>query len=157
MTKYLMMAATMLLACDATMAAYAEERKARLLHELDSSGLYGRLYFFEHDGARCYLVERELFQELNEICGVAVFRRNLVQSRLGGPDNQDAADLGISLEVKRQEKLNLPAWIAQAEAQAVPGTLPVVAYRRSREPWKFLIVCDAETMLRITGVICSPK
>jgi Holliday junction resolvase len=39
------------------------------------------------------------------------------------------------VEVKRQEVLRLPLWIAQAEAEAPAGVTPVVAFRRSREEW----------------------
>lgn len=38
-------------------------------------------------------------------------------------------------EVKRQERLRLPEWLAQAEAEAPPGAVPVVAFRRSRGRW----------------------
>lgn len=92
--------------------------------------------------------ERELFKLLNKELGIELFRRNLVQSRIGGPDNQDAKVLGVSLEVKRQEKLNLPAWIEQAVQQAEPGTLPVLAYRRSDEPWRILAIHTAESFAR---------
>ena len=43
--------------------------------------------------------------------------------------------LTIHSEVKRQERLQLWAWIAQAEAEAPMGTVPVVSFRRNRSPW----------------------
>lgn len=42
----------------------------------------------------------------------------------------------LHLEVKRQERLVIPAWARQAEAEAPEGTVPVVIYRRSAEPWR---------------------
>ena len=47
----------------------------------------------------------------------------------------DAADVtglpGIHVEVKRVERLN----VSEAMGDARPGEIPVVAHRRSREPW----------------------
>ena len=43
--------------------------------------------------------------------------------------------LTIHSEVKRQERLQLWAWIAQAEAEAPAGAVPVVSFRRNRSPW----------------------
>lgn len=40
----------------------------------------------------------------------------------------------LHIECKRQEKLSIPAWIAQAKEQA-EGKPWVVAFRRSREEW----------------------
>lgn len=52
----------------------------------------------------------------------------------------------FSLEVKRQEKWSVPAWIRQAEADA--GGKPwVLAMRRNKEPWR--VVMDAEDWLRL--------
>ena len=49
------------------------------------------------------------------------------------PEPRDA--LTIHSEVKRQERLQLWQWIAQAEAEAPPGAVPVVSFRRNRSPW----------------------
>ena len=50
------------------------------------------------------------------------------------------------VEVKRQEKWSLPAWIGQAVADA--GARPwVLAVRRSNCPWR--VVMDAEDWLRL--------
>jgi Holliday junction resolvase len=45
-------------------------------------------------------------------------------------------DLTIHVEVKRQERLRLPLWTAQAETEAPSGAIPLVAYRTSGEPWR---------------------
>jgi hypothetical protein len=47
----------------------------------------------------------------------------------------DGRGLTIHSEVKRQERLQLWQWIAQAEAESPPGAVPVVAFRRNRSPW----------------------
>lgn len=41
----------------------------------------------------------------------------------------------IHSEVKRQERLQLPAWLRQAAAEAPGGTVPVVAFRQNRGEW----------------------
>lgn len=54
--------------------------------------------------------------------------------------NGGAADVvglpGFHLEVKRCERLELPAWIAQAERDAAPDEIPCVVFRRSKEQWR---------------------
>jgi Holliday junction resolvase len=48
---------------------------------------------------------------------------------------------GVHFEVKRQERLSLPAWLRQAEEDA-DGRVPVVAFRQSRQPWRVVIPAD---------------
>jgi Holliday junction resolvase len=43
--------------------------------------------------------------------------------------------LTIHSEVKRQERLKLPEWLRQAADEAPQGTVPVVAFRQSRQEW----------------------
>lgn len=95
--------------------------------------------------------ERELFNLLNEKLGRQVFKRNLLQSRQGGADNE--GETALAIEVKRCETLALPAWIKQAKEQAKPGQLPVVAYRRSGEEWQYLAVMDTDWLLAIYALI----
>jgi|SRR5215471_10652702 len=42
----------------------------------------------------------------------------------------------LHVETKRRETLKMDAWSHQAESEAPPGTIPLVCYRRSREPWR---------------------
>lgn len=81
--------------------------------------------------------ERELRNMLADFLGVDV-QRNLQQTRDGGHDL-----LGIgpfALEVKRCEQLNLGTWWAQACDQAEQsGLVPALAYRQSRQPWRFVV------------------
>lgn len=46
-----------------------------------------------------------------------------------------AESLSLHLEVKRQERLRLPEWIAQAKAEAPSGVPPVVVFRQNRAEW----------------------
>lgn len=41
----------------------------------------------------------------------------------------------LHVEVKRQERLRLPEWIAQAKAEAPSGVPPVVVFRQNRAEW----------------------
>jgi hypothetical protein len=52
-----------------------------------------------------------------------------------GTEIVPASSLTIHSEVKRQERLQLWQWIAQAAEEAPPGAVPVVAFRRNRSPW----------------------
>jgi hypothetical protein len=51
--------------------------------------------------------------------------------------------LTIHSEVKRQERLQLWAWLEQLEAEAPPGALAVLSFRRSRSPWYACVRLDA--------------
>lgn len=43
---------------------------------------------------------------------------------------------GLHLEIKRCEQIRILDWIRQAERDSkLRGTIPVVMFRRSREPW----------------------
>lgn len=53
-----------------------------------------------------------------------------------------ASDLVLHIEVKRQETLQPDKWSKQAEGEAPQGTVPIVCYRRSREPWRASIKLD---------------
>jgi hypothetical protein len=50
--------------------------------------------------------------------------------------------LTLHVESKRQEVIRIADWSKQAEAEAPQGTIPIVAYRRSREPWRVSIKLD---------------
>lgn len=55
----------------------------------------------------------------------------------------------LHLEVKRQEIIKIDLWSKQAESEAPQGALPLVIYRRSRQPWR--------ASLRLTdllGLLC---
>jgi hypothetical protein len=54
---------------------------------------------------------------------------------------------GVWLEAKRRETLALPEWLRQAERDAGDLT-PVVAFRRSREPWRVVVPLDSWLALK---------
>lgn len=84
--------------------------------------------------------ERELAALLTDELGEMVKRR-LGASRDGGHDLDGGILLdGIAIEVKRQERITLGAWWAQATEQALAaGKVPVLAYRASHQPWRFVV------------------
>jgi Holliday junction resolvase len=53
-----------------------------------------------------------------------------------------AGTVPAHVEVKRQETLRLPLWIAQAEADAPAGVTPVIAFRQSRGQWYAALPLD---------------
>jgi len=79
--------------------------------------------------------ERELLEILQQF-GEA--RRN-DQTFIGGKDNPDISFTSgtrrYHVECKRTERLKLHEAINQAERDAGADSIPVVAHRRSREPW----------------------
>lgn len=99
--------------------------------------------------------ERELFKLLNTKLGYECFKRNLEQTRNGGCD--DGAAEVFALECKRAENLNLRAAIEQAKSQAKNGQIPVLAHRRNKEPWQFLIVADLDTFATLFELIAGTK
>ena len=66
-------------------------------------------------------------------------------------DRRVAAKLSdLHIEVKRQERLQIPAWCRQAE-EAGRDMLPVVVFRSSGEPWR--VVQRLDDWLAWGGVI----
>jgi hypothetical protein len=45
------------------------------------------------------------------------------------------SDHTFHVEVKRQERLKLPEWLRQAQAEKPTGTVPVVAFRQNKGVW----------------------
>lgn len=50
--------------------------------------------------------------------------------------------LFMHVEVKRQERLALPAWLRQASEEAPAGTVPVICFRQNRGQWYAAIKLD---------------
>lgn len=99
--------------------------------------------------------ERELFNILRDELGVIV-ERNLAQTRAGGADSISLP--GVAIEVKRQEKPMQEAWWRQAQEQAQSESrTPVLAYRRSRQPWRFVVPLEWVTRQPIyqVGLRCE--
>lgn len=51
--------------------------------------------------------------------------------------------LVLHVETKRQEVARPWAWYEQAASEAPAGSLPLVAFRRSRSPWLALVSLEA--------------
>jgi hypothetical protein len=85
--------------------------------------------------------ERELFGELSERLGVVV-RRNIGQTRGGGPDGLDIP--GWAVECKFQDKVFAPAWWNQTLRQAEDtGRRPILFYRKTgNRTWKARLRVD---------------
>lgn len=49
---------------------------------------------------------------------------------------------GLCLEVKRAERLDVPGWLRQVEADCPAGDVPAVAFRRNNEPWRAIVPFD---------------
>lgn len=82
--------------------------------------------------------ERELAAILADSLGVTV-KRKLGQARDSGDDIQIGR---LRIEVKRCERLAIPAWTRQVEAAAGAGDVPIVAYRQDGEPWRVVLRLD---------------
>ena len=81
--------------------------------------------------------EREFLRLLGDELG-AELKRNIVQTREGGADCLEVK--GWAIEVKRQERLSRPTWWRQTVEQSHRvGAEPMLAYRRSREPWTVIV------------------
>lgn len=57
---------------------------------------------------------------------------------------------GIHVECKRDERLSVDAMVRQAERDAADGLVPVVIFRRNRQPWR--VVVDANEYLRLLAI-----
>lgn len=84
--------------------------------------------------------ELEIVKLLEE-CGWPA-RRNFASGARGGADIIGGPP-GTSIEIKRQEHISIWACLAQCEAAAGPGELPILAFRRNRSGWYAAVPLDA--------------
>jgi hypothetical protein len=49
---------------------------------------------------------------------------------------------GFHVEVKRQERLDIPKWLRQVREETPEGDVPLLIFRRSREDWQVVIPLD---------------
>jgi hypothetical protein len=73
----------------------------------------------------------------NEDClmGMKTIQRNQIQTAIGGSDLIGC--YGLSVEVKRQEALNLNTWWKQCQTSALRDNgIPVLIYRQNKQKWK---------------------
>ena len=72
-------------------------------------------------------------------------KRNIDQF---GDDKRDCLNVaGVHWQIKRTEHLELWKAINQAETEAAPTDLPVVAFRRNRSKW--MCIVDAEELVAL--------
>lgn len=71
----------------------------------------------------------------------------------GGGDHFVACGDGLVVhsETKWQEKIKIQEWWAQTVAEAPKGSLPVLAFRRSREEWKAVVRLEDLIALMASG------
>ena len=80
--------------------------------------------------------EHEIEAILNQYGFRAVRNDQIFKGGKGNPDvSASLPGQAFHIEVKRVEKLNVSAAMAQAVRDAEENALPVVAHRRNREPW----------------------
>lgn len=86
------------------------------------------------------------------------------QQYAGSPDSPDVIGIpGIHFEIKRVERLDLGAAIKQSKDDSADNEVPVVAHRKSGEPWyvtlsleDFLMYVQATQMASHEGCDCWP-
>jgi Holliday junction resolvase len=84
--------------------------------------------------------EREIIDLLHSF-GWTSARRNFQSGGQGGGDIINGpAD--VHIEVKHHERCSIWAWIAQAESEARPTDVPLVAFRRNRSQWYATVPLD---------------
>jgi len=79
-------------------------------------------------------------QELARAHGFTSCRRAFASGASGGGDLTGIP--GVHVEVKRTERLNLPAAFRQAQAAAERGETPMVAHRSNGQPWLATVPLD---------------
>lgn len=84
--------------------------------------------------------EREVIDLLHEY-GWPHARRNFQSGGQGGGDII-AGPADVHLEVKHRERCLIWDWVQQAESEARPTDLPVVAFRRNRSQWMAAVPLD---------------
>lgn len=58
-----------------------------------------------------------------------------------------AGTVPAHVEVKRQERLQLPTWLRQARDEAPEGVVPVVAFRQNGDEWYAVLPLPALALL----------
>lgn len=87
-------------------------------------------------------------REFASLCREHGFVRARRGQQYNGIDGQDVVGLpGIHVEVKRTERLDLYAALAQSKHDAAGIELPIVAHRRNNCRW--VIIMDAEDWFRL--------
>lgn len=95
--------------------------------------------------------EREIANLLNDLANVVrfnkglsvntvpLFQRNQNQSAVGGSDLTNP--LGLEIEVKRQESLNINSWWKQCllACEQTGNSIPILIFRQNRKAWRVIM------------------
>jgi hypothetical protein len=83
-----------------------------------------------------YLAMKDLGHTQEEcLLGMKTIQRNQIQTAIGGSDLIGC--YGLSVEVKRQETLNVNTWWKQCQVSALrDNAIPVLIYRQNKKPWR---------------------
>lgn len=84
--------------------------------------------------------EREVARIINERLGLALHRTPLSGGMQWRGDVQGLP--GHHVEVKRCETYKLDAWLKQTEEDAPEGTVPLLVFRKSHQPWRVVMSLD---------------
>lgn len=82
-------------------------------------------------------VER-IFTEAGFICDRNIGGRTQVSGDIAAR----ADGVSLAIEVRRRERLLIPAWCADHEASTPEGSIPVLAFRSNRMPWRVALKLD---------------
>ena len=88
---------------------------------------------------RLEYIIRSVLTKLNlPVPTVSIIQRNQNQSAVGGNDLTNT--FGLSIEVKRQETLQINAWWKQCVAAAARNNeIPVLIFRQNRKSWRVVM------------------
>lgn len=83
-----------------------------------------------------FLAMQELGYSREEcLKGMSTIQRNQIQTAIGGSDLTGC--FGLSIEIKRQENLDISTWWKQCEASAKKDNeIPVLIYRQNKQKWR---------------------
>ena len=70
----------------------------------------------------------------------AIIKRNFKQWAEGGCD-LEGLDF-LSIEVKRQERLNLKGWWSQTLRQTEDGQIPVLVFKQNHKAWQVMLQAE---------------
>lgn len=65
-------------------------------------------------------------------------------------------DIPVHVEVKRAERLKIPEWLEQARDEAPAEVTPLLAFRRSHEPWYGVLPLEAVVVLLSVARLAAP-
>lgn len=71
--------------------------------------------------------------------GVEAERSAPMQAGNNGHGDIACALPGLFIEAKRQERLEIPAWLRKLQADCPEGRTPVLAFRQNRDSWRAVV------------------